>query len=168
MKENYDSFQKLFEMINYTNYKWKICCDLKVVNILCGLKQGFPHFFCFKCDWDTRTKEDHYTYKGWTGKNPDIDPKASLAKIEDILLPPLHMKLGIVSKFLKLLVMKNTNAFACLKRMFKVSDSKIKGGKCLFIHYSFLHKQKYIIHTNTNTHAGQHFSVRSIHLNIYL
>lgn len=130
MKEDYASLKKLLQFIRYDNYKWKVCCDLKVVNILCGLQPGWPHFFCFKCDWDTREKVNHYTYKGWTGQNPDMLRGQPLVDVKDVLIPPLHVKLGIVQKFLALLMEKYPNeaAFECVKEIVKLSDAKINKG----------------------------------------
>lgn len=136
MKENHDSMVQLFEMIKYKTYKWKVCCDLKLANILCGVKRGFPKYFCFKCNWNTRQKVDHYTYDGWTGENPEMTDKV-IENVDKILLPPLHIKLGIVQKFIETTLkakdddgkMKNVAVFDCLKTIFKkLSEAKILGG----------------------------------------
>lgn len=133
-KENYIDLADLLDKIKYKDHKWRICCDLKVVNILRGMKGGFPHHFCFICDWDTRSKEDHYTYTGWEkrkeGKDKtlsmDFDP---LVEIDNILLPPLHIKLGIVQKFISHVLKANDVAFDFLKGVFrKLSDGKLKKG----------------------------------------
>lgn len=96
-KEDYDSFENLFKFIKYDEHKWKICCDLKVVNIVCGLKSGFPNFMCYKCNWNTRDD------RGWgvpqiKGPNPDIKQEEKLVDAKDVLIPPLHIKLGLVQK----------------------------------------------------------------------
>jgi len=50
-------------------------------------------------------------------------------KTEDILLPPLHIKLGIASKFIKTAVDSSAEVFDCLKNIFpRLSDAKIKAG----------------------------------------
>ena len=50
--------------------------------------------------------------------------------LDDILLPPLHMKLGIAGRFVEVVVKKGNGAFDCLKSIFpKLSDAKIKKGK---------------------------------------
>lgn len=95
---------------------------------------GYPHHFCFICDWDTRSKEDHYTYKGWEKRAGGINkalslPSEPLVLIENILLPPLHIKLGLVQKFISHVLKKNDIASKFLKGLFrKLSDSKIRQG----------------------------------------
>lgn len=140
MKENYKNMEILRDSIKYNEHKWKVCCDLKVTNILRGMKGGFPHLFCFKCDWDTRSKENHYTYEGWKARDEGLNKQLSmeaepLVLIEDILLPPLHIKLGIVQKFISHILKTNDDAFHFLKNLFrKLSDSKVKQGMVFIYH----------------------------------
>lgn len=45
---------------------------------------------------------------------------------KDILMPPLHIKLGLMKQFLKA---HNSEAFEYLKRLFpKLSEAKVKAG----------------------------------------
>jgi len=37
MKESYETLQNILAKVNYEEHKWKICCDLKVVNIMQGI-----------------------------------------------------------------------------------------------------------------------------------
>ena len=48
-KETYETMVKLPECINYKNYDWKICSDLKIVDLLCGMQEGYTiaAFFVF-------------------------------------------------------------------------------------------------------------------------
>lgn len=56
-----------------------------------------------------------------------------IENVDDILLPPLHIKLGIVKKFIETVVKNNDEVFECLKNIFpKLSDQKIKAGNVLF------------------------------------
>lgn len=72
-KENRASMQKVIDIIKYNEHKWKICCDLKVVALLCNVKPGRPNYACFKCNWNCRDKlKQQYTSKGYTNPNPDI------------------------------------------------------------------------------------------------
>lgn len=63
LNENWDTLEKILDAITYESNKWNICCDLKVVNILQGLKKGYPTYLCFLCCWKTREQVDHYTHK---------------------------------------------------------------------------------------------------------
>lgn len=138
MKENYDSLKELLNKIHYYEHNWKICCDLKVVNILRGMKGGYPNHFCFICNWYTREKTDHFTHTGWhkrpEGHHPELSqPSPPLVFIDDIILPPLHIKLGLAKKFIALVVKDNPPVFDCLKKLFpKLSDTKIQEGKIEF------------------------------------
>lgn len=133
MKECYETLEIILQKIDYYKHGWYICCDLKVVNILCGLKGGFPKFYCFICDWDSRSKKDQYTYRGWKDRRQSKFGKGSminepLVPTEKILLPPLHIKLGIVKKFLEAVVKRKT-VHDCLKNIFpKMSEAKLKAG----------------------------------------
>jgi hypothetical protein len=40
-KVSYENMIILMEAINYDKLKWQICGDLKVINLLLGLQQGF-------------------------------------------------------------------------------------------------------------------------------
>lgn len=126
-KEDRASLKSLIDQIKYKEFGWKICADLKVVNILMGAKAGRPNYPWYKCDWNARSHEhDHYSYDGYINPNPDLNEP--LVPPKNILLPPLHIKLGLVQKFIKMAV-SNDNVFHCLKDMFKrLSDAKIKGG----------------------------------------
>ena len=49
LKESYRSIEILLNAIKYSNYKWKICGDLKVIGILMGMQGGFTKYCCFLC-----------------------------------------------------------------------------------------------------------------------
>ena len=60
---------------------------------------------------------------------------------QDILLPPLHIKLGIVKKFIEVAVVNCPNAFDYLKSVFpKRSDDKIKKGIVVNLKRIFVHR----------------------------
>jgi len=54
MKESYESMELLLGKINYDEFKWKLCCDLKVVALLLGMQLGYTKYCCFPCEWDSR------------------------------------------------------------------------------------------------------------------
>jgi hypothetical protein len=65
----------------------------------------FPYFLC---EWDITARNIHWTTKDWP-KREDLIPEsknvvhASLVDNQKILLPPLHIKLGIMKQFVKAL-----------------------------------------------------------------
>lgn len=133
MKESYETMTKLFININYENHNWKICCDLKVVAILSGLQGGFTKHCCFLCLWDSRARHKHYVQKDWPPRvNNTIGVEniqhMALVKKDNIILPPLHIKLGLVKNFIKALD-KEGEAFSYLRTIFQnLSLAKISEG----------------------------------------
>lgn len=133
LKETYDDIEKILKAVKYENHFWKISCDFKVMAILCGLKGGYAKYMCFKCLWDSRYKGDQYKKKDWpprtikVGEHSLIRPP--LVPFNKLLLPPLHLKLGIVKNFIKQIV-KRQPVFDCLVRIFPgLSAAKIKEGE---------------------------------------
>lgn len=150
MKESYEALKDIMEKIKYYENKWKICCDLKVINILQGIidKGGFPKFFCFLCNWDSRSPLNQYQCNSWRPRG-SVEEQMKQHKLrnaplidntQDILLPPLHIKLGIVKKFIEVAVVNCPNAFDYLKSVFpKRSDDKIKKGIVVNLKRIFVH-----------------------------
>lgn len=138
LKECYATMEILLRDLKYADHLWKICCDLKVVNILQGIKGGWPKYYCFLCRWDTRAKVDHYSHtwekrkSGVKDATLDMTAEPLIKNISDILLPPLHIKLGITKKFIETVTKNKDNVFHCLKKIFpRLSDQKIKAGNVL-------------------------------------
>ena len=85
------------------------------------------------CEWDSRDKKNHYIKKEWP-KRESLTPgqknvlHPSLVTSDIIILPSLHIKLGLFKKFVKVLD-KNCAELYYLKEKFpRVSDSKIEEG----------------------------------------
>ena len=133
MKETYEYLKILLEKIQYFKYCKTICCDLKVIALLMGLQLGYTKFCCFLCEWDSRGKKSHYIRKEWPkcesntpGQKSVLHP--SLVNSKTIIVPSLHIKLGLFKNFAKTLD-QNCSGFHYLKEKFpRVSDSKIKEG----------------------------------------
>ena len=133
MKETYLDMKYLLEALKYDLHNWKICGDLKMMSILLGLQAGYTKHPCFLCLWDSRADDRHYFQKKWPtrdaltpGKSnvkssPLVDPK-------NVLLPPLHIKLGLMKNFVKALNKEN-RSFKFLQTKFPaVSDAKLRAG----------------------------------------
>jgi len=133
MKETYENMKILLERIQYDKHCWSICCDLKVVALLKGLQLGYTKFCCFLCEWDSRDRQNHYINKAWSKREsftPGLKNVAypSLVSSDKIILPPLHIKLGLFKKFVKAMD-KNGTGFHYLKEKFpRVSNAKITEG----------------------------------------
>lgn len=44
MKETYENISRILDKINYHDYNWKLCADLKIVALLMGLQSGFTKY----------------------------------------------------------------------------------------------------------------------------
>jgi hypothetical protein len=111
MKESYDNTKLLLNCVNYKKYQWQLYGDLKVVDVLLGLQQGYTTFCCFLCEWDSRANTSHYKRRDWPSRQslePGIKNIQHLPLVEtsNILLPPLHIKLGVMKNFVKALDQK--------------------------------------------------------------
>uniref|UniRef100_A0A6A7G1J7 Uncharacterized protein n=1 Tax=Hirondellea gigas TaxID=1518452 RepID=A0A6A7G1J7_9CRUS len=98
-----------------------------------GLQSGYTKYFCFLCLWDSRADKQHYVQRNWPARS-DLEPGAhnvvthALVNPHKILLPPLHIKLGLMKNFVKALN-KDGRAFLFLTKKFpRVSDAKLKAG----------------------------------------
>lgn len=133
-KESYDQLKSILEKLHYNEHQWRICADLKVVNTLCGLQAGYTKYMCFLCLWDTRYSGNQYSRRDWAPRNTFVVNRANVANeplvvVDKVLLPPLHIKLGIVKNFVKALH-HNSAATEHLKVIFpKLSAMKIKEGE---------------------------------------
>jgi len=106
VKETYDNLKIIMDKVQYQQYPMNICADFKVIAILLGMQTGYTKYCCFLCEWDSRARSQHYLEQDWpkrenyvTGiknicKNPIVDANK-------IILPPLHIKLGLVKNFVK-------------------------------------------------------------------
>ena len=88
---------------------------------------------CFLFKWNSRAKAEHYIRSYWPPRDV-LKPgshnviREPLVKKENILLPPLHIKLGLIKQLVKALK-HNQPAFQFLKGKFpKLSDPKVKKG----------------------------------------
>jgi len=133
MKEDYENVKQLLVKINYVEFKWDVCGDFKMLGFLLGLQGGYTKYSCFLCLWDSRADDDHYRKVQWpprqelqVGRFNVV--RQPLVERENVLLPPLHIKLGLIKQYVKALDFGG-EAFQEIRLMFpKLSDAKVKGG----------------------------------------
>lgn len=133
MKETHNSMDRLLSALNYQEHKWLICGDLKVVGLILGLQGGYTKYPCFLCLWDSRADDQHYVRQEWPARQ-GLEPGSHnvlshpLVEPSKILLPPLHIKLGLMNNFVKALD-REGGGFAFLRKKFpQVSMEKLKAG----------------------------------------
>ena len=105
LKENYENIKVVLEKLKYCVHQWLICVDLKAVNFLLWQQEGHTKYM-FLCFWDSRANEEHWVRKEWPPRNT-IKPGEKnivnnpLVDRKNIILPPLHIKLGLMKQFVK-------------------------------------------------------------------
>ena len=133
LKEEYDNVKLVLQKINYHQHQWSICVDLKIVNFLLGQQSGYTKFHCCLCMWNSRTKEAHWEKVDWPRRENLTVGEANiinepLVEREKIILPPLHIKLGLMKQFVKALD-KEGNGLKYICRSFPaLSTQKLKAG----------------------------------------
>ena len=108
MKETYAVMQMLMTAHHYNDHKWLICGDLKMIAILLGLQSGYTKYPCFLCLWDSRADELHFSKKIWPERmnftpRHHIQNRIPLVDAQNVLLPPHHIKLGLMKQLVKAL-----------------------------------------------------------------
>lgn len=135
LKENKESMELLLRKIKYEQYEWEICGDFKIISILTGVQDGYTKHMCYMCEWNSREKHLHYTDHVWplrcnrTAGEKNIQYE-SLVPISKILMPPVHIKLGLIKNFVVAVIKSgNEAALNYLKGLFpRISNEKIKAG----------------------------------------
>ena len=133
MSENYDTLQFILQKINYEVHNWQICGDLKILTILLGQQSGNTKYPCFLCLWDSRDRKSHYTNKKCPDRKSLVPGSENvlrdpLVPAKKVLLPPLHLKLGLMKQFVTALNTEG-DCFKYIQRKFhKKSEAKVKAG----------------------------------------
>ena len=134
LKESHDRIEILLNAIHYSDYLWSLCGDLRVIGILMGLQGGFTKHCCFSCLWDSRATAHHYETKEWPTRNSYSPGVKNIQHIpfvnpDKVLMPPLHIKLGLMKNFVKTMAKQNSNGFEVLCKKFStLSQAKLKEG----------------------------------------
>lgn len=139
LKETYASMKLIFDKIKYNEHGWDVSGDLKVVALIMGLQLGRTRNSCFICTWISTAKIDHY-HATWEHRSEYVIGQMnvatnSLVPREKILLPTLHIKLGLITQFVKKLE-KDSDAFKYLAVLFpKLSRAKINAGRIILLYF---------------------------------
>ena len=133
MKEEYQNIKILLSALKYDQYSWEVIGDFKMVAFLVRLQGGFTTFQCYLCLWDSRNTALHYKKRNWPLRSSyEIGiynvKQQPLVDAAIILMPPLHIKLGLIKQFVKQLDTEG-EAFKYIQQLFpKLSEAKIKAG----------------------------------------
>ena len=167
LKETYENLELLLKKINYQEHQWMLCGDLKVLCMLLGQQGGYTKFPCFICEWDSRARDRHWTQKEWPSR-ASLTPgsknvlRDSLVDAKKVLLPPLHIKLGLMKQFVQALD-KNGQCFKYLCEKFPaLSDAKLKNGIFVGPQIRTLCKEKDFQNTMTNVEKNAWVSFKEV------
>ena len=106
MKESYKTMQVVLTKLDYSKYNWVICGDLKVLSMLLEQQGGYTKYLCFLCLWDSRARKEQWQRKTWPKRGKFIVVKKNIMKsplvnLKKVLLPSVHIKLGLIKQFVK-------------------------------------------------------------------
>ncbi|XP_073511089.1 uncharacterized protein [Phyllobates terribilis] len=133
LKEEYTSVKMLLSALKSDNCGSEVIGDFKMVSFLMGLQGSFTKCPCFLCLWDSRDTKVHYHRKDWPQRTEFSVGKSNvkwepLIEPLKVLMPPLHIKLGLIKQFATALD-KESAAFKYLQDLFpKLSEAKVKAG----------------------------------------
>ena len=119
MKEDYENVKQLLIKINYAQFKWYVCGDFKILGVLLGLQSEYTKYSSFLCLWNSGADGEHYEKMHWPTRE-ELTPgmcnviRESLVNREKVL-PPLHIKLGLVKQFEKVFLRNPFNAFQTIR-----------------------------------------------------
>lgn len=157
MKEEFDTMKSILDLIQYHKFKFKIVADLKVIALLMGLQSGYTKYPCFLCLWDSRTRDQHYVKdtcpnrSNYTPGQYNVKSFPLVAR-NRIILPPLHIKLGLMTNFIKAIARTNQDAINFLDSMFpRLSRMKVQEG--IFVGpqiRKILHSNEFEMHLNAD------------------
>jgi hypothetical protein len=130
-KESYENLELVLTKIGHTAHDCMICGDLKVLCMLLGQQVGYTKYPCCMCEWDSRARSQHWEQKCRTPRTClESGSKnmlhRSLVDLKKILLPLLHIKLGIMKQSVKAQP-KTGNCFKHLCKTFPhLLETKLK------------------------------------------
>ena len=96
------------DLLQYDKHNWIICVDFKMVCFLLVQQRVYTNYPCFFCMWDSRAREKHWVETKCPPRS-DLkpgDPKILHEPLVDrkkTIFPLLHIKLGLMKKFVKTL-----------------------------------------------------------------
>lgn len=134
MKESHQSVALIVKSIRYFDHNWLTVVDLKVLSMLLGQQLGYTKYSCYMCLFDTRAeREERWTCKHWPTRTDRTTGRynivgEALIPEQHVILPPLHLKLGCMSQFVKALPEDGETIKYLVNKFPALSGVKIKAG----------------------------------------
>ena len=112
----------MLKVLKYDQYNWEVIGDFKMIAFLMGMQGGFTKYPCYHCLWDSRDTKAHYQKQVWPKREEFVVGEKNVKNIplinpKKVLLPPLHIKRGLIKQFVKALD-KDGAAFKYLQNLF--------------------------------------------------
>ena len=106
VKEHYLNVKMALQKLRCSEHNWAICVDFKIVNFLSGQQGGYTKHPSFLCYWESRATNSALGKKDWPAREDlAIGDKniinVPLVNRDRIILPLLHIKLGLMKQFVK-------------------------------------------------------------------
>lgn len=109
--EKYETIKAALDLLKYADYGWKVQVDLKIVNIISGLMTPACRQPCFLCCWNRTAKINHFEVAAWEPWSDEERRPGNanfvelpLVLSEKLVVPELHIKMGIFQQFIKRLL----------------------------------------------------------------
>lgn len=101
--------------------------------ILLGQQSGNTKFPCYLCELDSRARNLRWIKQEWSVRTEMILGEKNIYNYnlidpKKVLLPPLHIKLGLMKQFVKALDKENKSFKYLASKFPKLSSAKIKEG----------------------------------------
>ena len=131
MKETYENIEIMLTKLKYEEHGWKVCVDIKVLNMLQCQHSGYTKFACLLCEWGSRDKANHWIKRDWpirilrTSEHKNIS-KCALIDPSKVILSPLHIKLGLIKQYVKALNNQGACFLYIANKFPKLSSEKVK------------------------------------------
>jgi hypothetical protein len=107
LKESYENLGTLLSWTKYQEHSWQVCGDFRILSILLGQRSGYSTYPYFMCEWDSRARSRHWIQKDWPPRENLLASSKNVAHpslaAPKAILPPLHIKLGVMKQFVKAL-----------------------------------------------------------------
>jgi hypothetical protein len=108
LREFYENIETLLSWIKYEENNWQFCGDFKILSMLLVQGSGHTKYPCCMCEWDSRARSHHWIQKDWPPQEKVVFGSKyiahpSLVAASKVVLPPLHIKLGVMKRFVKAL-----------------------------------------------------------------
>jgi len=97
------------------------------------MQSRYTKYCCFLCYWDSRARSQNYIQKDWPKRKSNVTGTKNVCQTpivdsSKIILPPLHIKLGLMKNFVKALN-KSGEEFKHLQNLFPtISFAKLNEG----------------------------------------